>query len=321
MRICVTGGNGMIGKCLKDISFDFPKHEFIFLHRNGGKHSVELTDKNSVMKYFSSEKYDYIIHLAADVGGLFKNMSNKLEMFNNNIDINKNILEAAHKFNIQRGIFCLSSCIYPENPSKFPMDESMIHESAPHNSNEGYAYAKRMLEVQCRYYNEAYNREYICVVPVNMYGPYDNFNLKDGHLIPMVMHRFYNEQKSFRHSSPEAEFVAYGTGKPLRQFLYAPDFSKIICNILFGEINGGTIICCPDDEISIKELVYKIADIMLIPRTSILWDDTKSDGCMKKTVSNNKFKKIFPDFEFTTLEKGLKYTFDWFCENYKTIRK
>ena len=321
MRVCVTGGNGMVGKCIKDISVKYPEYEFIFLHRKGGKHSVELTDKDSVMEYFSKEKYDYIIHLAADVGGLFKNMSNKLEMFNNNMDINKNILEAAHTYNIQRGIFCLSSCIYPENPSKFPMDETMIHEGPPHNSNEGYAYAKRMLEVQCRNYNKAYGREYICVVPVNMYGPYDNFNLKDGHLIPMVIHRFYNEFNSYRHAHPEEEFVAYGTGKPLRQFLYAPDFSKIICKILFGEINNGTIICCPDEEITIKELVGKIADTMMIPRKSILWDTTKSDGCMKKTVTNKKFKSLYPDFKFTPLEEGLKYMYSWFNENYSSIRK
>ena len=148
MRICVTGGNGMVGSCIKDIIHLYPQHKFIFLHRGYGNHSVELTSKMSVLTYFSNEKFDAIIHLAADVGGLYKNMKNNVEIFNNNIAINQNILEAAHKYNIQNGIFCLSSCIYPENPSSFPMDETMIHDGPPHNSNMGYAYAKRMLEVQ-----------------------------------------------------------------------------------------------------------------------------------------------------------------------------
>ena len=93
----------------------------------------------SVLRYFSKQKYDCIIHLAADVGGLYKNIDKNVEMFNNNIAINQNILEACHKNNINRGIFCLSSCIYPSKPNKFPMDETMIHEGPSHPSNEGYA--------------------------------------------------------------------------------------------------------------------------------------------------------------------------------------
>ena len=322
MRICVTGGNGMVGSCIKDITVNYPEHEFVFLHRGVGEHSVELTSLNSVLTYFSSQNFDAIIHLAADVGGLYKNMDKNVEMFNNNMAINQNILFAAHKYNIQRGIFCLSSCIYPPKPSKFPMDETMIHEGPPHPSNEGYAYAKRMLEVQCRNYNKAYGREYICVVPVNLYGPHDNFSLTDGHLIPMVMHRFYKEA-SWRHHNQCGDFVAYGTGSPLRQFLFAPDFAKIICEILVGEKYKNTepLICCNNDELTIKEVIEAIADTMSISRQEITWDTTKSDGCMKKTVSNEKFKSIYPDFKFMNLKDGLEYTYAWFCANYKTIRQ
>ena len=322
MRICVTGGRGMVGSCIKDIINQYPEHEFVFLHRDVGRHGVELTSKTCVLTYFSNEKYDAIIHLAADVGGLYKNMDKNVEMFNNNMAINQNILEAAHKYNIQRGIFCLSSCIYPPKPSKFPMDETMIHEGPPHPSNEGYAYSKRMLEVQCRNYNKAYGREYICVVPVNLYGPHDNFSLTDGHLIPMVMHRFYKNLQ-WRHHNPGGDFIAYGTGSPLRQFLFAPDFAKIICEILIGEKYKNTepLICCNNEELPIKEVIETIADTMDIPRNEINWDTTKSDGCMKKTVTNKKFKSIYPDFKFTNLKDGLEYTYAWFCANYKTIRQ
>lgn len=322
MRICVTGGNGMVGTCIKDITKQYPNHEFIFLHRNLGEHSVELTNLNSVLTYFSSQEFDAIIHLAADVGGLFKNLDKNVEMFNNNMAINQNILEAAHKYNIQRGIFCLSSCIYPENPSKFPMNETMIHEGPPHPSNIGYAYAKRMLEVQCRNYNKAYGREYICVVPVNLYGPHDNFSLTDGHLIPMVMNRFYKNLHC-RRNDPGGDFTAYGSGRPLRQFLFAPDFAKIICEILIGEKYKNTepLICCNNEELSIKKIIETIANTMEIPRNELNWDTTKSDGCMIKTVTNEKFKSIYPDFKFMNLKDGLEYTYAWFCANYKTIRQ
>tara|TARA_B100001287_G_scaffold269925_1_gene267955 strand:+ start:2492 stop:3460 length:969 start_codon:yes stop_codon:yes gene_type:complete len=322
MRICVTGGNGMVGSCIKDIKSNYPEHEFVFLDRKLGNHSVELTSKKDVLFYFSKEKFDAIIHLAADVGGLYKNMDKNVEMFNNNISINQNVLEAANKYGIQRGIFCLSSCIYPPKPSKFPMDETMIHEGPPHPSNEGYAYAKRMLEVQCRNYNKAYGREYICVVPVNLYGPHDNFSLTDGHLIPMVIHRFYKNLQ-WRHNNPGGEFIAYGTGNPLRQFLFAPDFAKIICEVLVGEKYKNTepLICCNNDELTIKEIIETIADTMTISREEITWDTTKSNGCMKKTVSNEKFKSIYPDFKFTNLKDGLKYTYKWFRTNYDSIRQ
>ena len=323
MKVCITGGTGMVGQCIKDVIKAYPEHEFIFLSRKSNNiHQVDLRNNKAVMDYFRYKDYDYIIHLAANVGGLYKNMEKNVEMFNDNMKINQNVLEACHKNNINRGIFCLSSCVYPANPSKFPMDETMIHEGPPHPSNEGYSYSKRMLEMQCRHYNKAYGREYICVTPVNLYGPYDNFSLTNGHFIPMLMNRFYKELQ-WRHYNPDSKFIAYGTGTPLRQFLFAPDFAKIICEILFGEKYKSTesIICCNDNEYTIKQIVNNIAKVMEIGKSNITWDTTKSDGCMKKTVTNKKFRNVYPHFRFTHIKEGLEYTYAWFCANYKTIRQ
>lgn len=311
MRICVTGGNGMIGSCIKNLTNLYINDEFIFLSHN----MLDLTNREKVFQYFNSNHFDAIIHLAADVGGLYKNINNNITMFNNNIAMNQNILEAAYKNNIKKGIFCLSSCIYTPNPNKFPMDENMIHIGPPHTSNEGYAYAKRMLEVQCKNYNKAYGTSYICVIPVNLYGPYDNYSLENGHIIPMILHRFYKEQLN-------NNIIAYGTGKPLRQFLYNYDFAKIICNIITNDIilNTEPIIICNDQEYTIKTVVEKISDTMNIPKNKIIWDNTKSDGCYRKTVSNNKFKTMFPNFKFTSLDEGLHTTYKWFTLNYPNIR-
>ena len=191
----------------------FAPNEFIFLTRK----ICDLTDRQAVMRWFGVNgwKISSIIHLAACVGGLFMNMRDNAGMFSQNIKINENILEACIKFNIERGIFCLSSCIYTTIPWKFPMDESMIHEAPPHPSNEGYAYAKRMLELQCRQLNKAHGTEYICVIPVNLYGEYDNFNVADGHVIPALMHRFYKTKVNY----PKAKLTAYGTGSPFATIL------------------------------------------------------------------------------------------------------
>ena len=315
MKIIVTGGSGMVGRCIQDLTDLYNKHEFTFINST----ICNLTNREKTIQYFNKHNYDYIIHLAADVGGLYKNMENNISMFSNNIKINENVLEACHLNNIKRGIFVLSSCIYPANPSTFPMTESMIHESPPHPSNEGYAYAKRMLEVQTRKYNETYNYNYICVIPVNLYGPYDNFSLKNGHFIPSILHRFY-KNKTIDIGSNNT-YKAYGTGQPLRQFLYAPDFACLITKILFEYTDNKPIICCNDNEYTIKEVVHTICNIMLIEHKKLEWDTTKSDGCMKKTVSNYKLKSIFPNYKFTPLTEGLKQTYDWFINNQEHIRR
>ena len=256
MNIVVTGGSGLVGSYLKDVAKIYSQHNFVYLNRSkNDEYSIDLTDKMAVDNFFKKNKFDYIIHLAANVGGLFKNLKNNSKIFRDNIIMQENILEACNKYDIQRGIFCLSSCIFPYKPSKFPMTEKMIIESEPHYSNRGYAYAKRMLYIQCQNYNKDFNREYICIAPVNMYGKYDNFSLTDGHFIPSVMHRFHiNRNKE--------KLAAFGTGKPLRQLLYAGDAADIICLLLLNKhlTEGKNIINISNDtEYDIKYYIEKIS--------------------------------------------------------------
>jgi GDP-L-fucose synthase len=195
------------------------------------------------------------------------------------------------------------------------MNETMIHESAPHYSNEGYAYAKRMMHMQCQQYNKSLHTEFICLVPVNLYGPYDNFNPENSHLIPGLLHRFHNNK-----TTGEA-MVAYGSGKPLRQMLYAADFAKIIYHSLFDKsIKRQTIICCNDEEFEIKDIVQHLAKVMDVKYNNIQWNTNMSDGCMKKTVDNSLCKELFPDFEFTPFEIGIQKTYEWYINNLNNIR-
>ena len=194
------------------------------------------------------------------------------------------------------------------------MDESMIHESEPHPSNESYGYAKRMMELQCRNYNTQFGRQYICLMPVNLYGPYDNFNLIESHVIAGMIHRFYNAKKE------NTKFELYGSGTPLRQFIYSPDFAKIILRILFEYEDIKPINCC-DDEISIKDLTYLIGELSNYNNQNIVQNTTKPDGCLRKTVSNDYFKSILSNFEFTPLKDGILKTIKWFNENYENCRK
>ena len=309
MKILVTGGSGMVGSCLKEICIN-NNNVFIFLSSKDG----DLTSLTQTDKLFKKYRPDYVIHLAANVGGLFKNIRDKVDMFKHNVRINENVLEMCNKYNVQKGIFCLSSCIFPHKPSKYPMDESMIDESPPHPSNKGYGYSKRMMEMQCNNYNEQFGRNYICLIPVNLYGPYDNFNLKDSHVVPGLIHKFYKAKK-------ENNIIKIlGTGKPIRQFIYSYDFATIILKTLFEYNDKKSIICC-NNEISIKELAILIAKIMNYNIQNISYDTSQSDGCYKKTVDGTFLKTIFPEFKYTSLENGLIKTIKWFETNYNTCRK
>jgi GDP-L-fucose synthase len=298
MKIIVTGGSGMVGSALKKIADN--THEWIFLSSKDG----DLRDLNSCLEIFEKHKPNYIIHLAANVGGLYKNLGNNVRMMSDNLRMNENILQACDKYNVNDGIFCLSSCIYPYESSVYPMTEDMLHNGPPHPSNEGYGYSKRIMEVQCRNYNEI-GKNYICVSPVNLYGENDNFSLETGHVIGSLITKFYNAKKN------NTTVPVFGDGSPLRQFVFVDDFAQIIIKLMNRK--DVRLVNIANDEVSIKQLVETLGN--LFDYHNITYDATKSNGCLRKTVSNKYFYELFPDFEYTSLENGLKKTIDWFLKN------
>ena len=160
MKTLVTGGNGMVGKCIQSIVNTIDKsNEYVFISSK----DCDLTKEKEVDVFFENNKFNNVIHLAACVGGLYKNMKDNHNMFQQNIKMNMNVLKACNNNNINTCIVILSSCIFPEKPPEFPMEEHMLHDGKPHESNKGYAYAKRMMQVECEMYNEQYNRNYICL--------------------------------------------------------------------------------------------------------------------------------------------------------------
>ena len=196
---------------------------------------------------FEKYKPNYVIHLAACVGGLYKNMNNKVKMLEDNLMINYNVIKCAHDYNVEKLISCLSTCIFPDKVS-YPIVESMLHEGPPHFSNDSYAYAKRMLEIHTKAYRENYGDKFMCIIPTNIYGPHDNFHLEDAHVIPMLIHKCYLSKQN------NINFIIRGTGKPLRQFIYSEDLAKMILTILFKSNNlDNIILSVPESqEISIE---------------------------------------------------------------------
>jgi GDP-L-fucose synthase len=309
-KILVTGGTGLIGKAIQKISINY-NYEFLFI----GSKDCDLTNFDETLEYFNKIKPDYVLHLAACVGGLFKNMNHKVEMYEKNIQINNNVLKSCHLVNVKKVISCLSTCIFPDKTS-YPIDEMMLHNGPPHDSNDAYAYAKRMLEIQSKAYQQQYGSNFICIIPTNIYGSHDNYSLEDGHVIPSLIHRCYlNKQNN-------EKFVVRGTGKPLRQFIYSEDLAKLILWSLDKYNSKDSIILSVNekDETSIENVARLIARSYNY-EDNIVFDDSFSDGQYKKTANNARLMNLIKDFEFTKIENGIKLSVDWFIQNYDTCRK
>jgi GDP-L-fucose synthase len=302
--ILVTGGSGLVGNAIRNISSDYNnKYDFVFVSSK----NYDLTKMEDTKNMFEKYKPNYVIHLAACVGGLYKNMNNKVEMLEENLMINYNVIKCSHDYKVEKLIACLSTCIFPDKIDTYPIDENMLHNGPPHFSNDAYAYAKRMLEIHCRSYREKYGDNFTCIIPTNIYGPHDNFHLENGHVLPSLIH------KCFLSKYNNEDFIIRGTGKPLRQFIFSLDLAKIIMIIFEKNVNENVIISVPENqEISIGDLGKLIAE-KFDYLNRVKFDENYSDGQYKKTVGITKLKKIIgEDFIFTSINDGIKITVDWF---------
>jgi len=299
--ILVTGGSGLVGNAIKTISNHY-KYNFIFVSSK----DYNLLHLEETRKMFETFNPDYVIHLAGCVGGLYKNMNNKVDMLEKNLMINYNVIKSAHDFHVKKLIACLSTCIFPDE-TDYPIDEDMLHNGPPHNSNYTYAYAKRMLEIHCRAYKEQFDDDFVCITPTNVYGTYDNFDLENGHVLPSLIHKCYLAKKE------DVPFIIRGSGKPLRQFIYSEDLAKLILFILETKESIDNIILSvsENDEVSIEEVARLIAKKYDYEHR-VAFDTSYSDGQYKKTVTNKKLTQLIGDFTFTSMKDGINKTVDWF---------
>ena len=299
-KTLITGGTGLVGSTIK----------------GGTKLSssnVDLKNTKDTFKIFEALKPEKVIHCAARVGGLGGNMNYKGEFFYDNIMINTNVLEASRRVGVKKVVSFLSTCIFPDNV-EYPLTEKKIHLGEPHNSNYPYAYAKRMLDIQSRAYKEQYGLNYVSVIPTNIYGPNDNFNLENGHVLPSLIHKCYLAKQN------NTDFEVWGSGKPLREFIYSEDVGRLTEWALDNYEEEEPIIFSTSDEISVGKLAEMVV-YYIGYKGNLIFDSNKPDGQYRKPSDNSKLKGYLPDFKFTPIEEGVKKTVDWFVNNYENIRK
>ncbi|RUS81277.1 hypothetical protein EGW08_010951 [Elysia chlorotica] len=312
--ILVTGGTGLVGNGIKAAMEKEGKREDEEWHFVSSK-DADLQNLASTEAMFEKFKPTHVIHLAALVGGLYRNLKYNLDFFRINSQINDNVLSTAHKYKVKKVVSCLSTCIFPDKTT-YPIDETMVHNGPPHDSNFGYSFSKRMIDVQNKGYHLQHGCNFTSVIPTNVFGPHDNFNLEDGHVLPGLIRKVFDAQAS---GNP---FVIWGTGSPRRQFIYSLDLGRLFIWVMreYNEVTPIILSVGEEDEISIKEAADLVVEAVGF-KGEVVQDTTKSDGQFKKTASNAKLRKYLPDFKFTPIKQAIKETCDWYAANTDKVRK
>jgi GDP-L-fucose synthase len=300
-KILVTGGNGLVGSEFVGDHYFKPASKMYDLRRT--------EDTNRLML----KGFDGIIHCAAKVGGVGGNMNFKGDFFYDNIMMNTNVIEGARMSGVKNLVAFLSTCVFPDNV-EYPLTESKIHLGPPHTSNDAYAYAKRMTDIQIRAYREQYGLNYKSVIPCNIYGPNDNYDIVNGHVLPSLIHKCYLAREN------KTPLSIWGSGKPLREFIFSRDVAKLTEWVLHNYNENEPIILSTSEEISIRDMVGIIVELMNF-KGEVIFDSSKPDGQFRKPSDNTKIKTYLPNFEFTPLYEGLKETIEFFENNYSFVRK
>lgn len=299
MKKLITGGTGLIGSA--------------FISGEKLNSTVDLREYSQIDSYISGAKPDVVIHAAAKVGGLGANMKYPADFYDDNVLMNHNVIKACHRNGVKKLVCFLSTCVFPDQV-EYPLDEDKIELGPPHHSNFAYAYAKRMAEVQIRAYNQQHGTKYFSVIPCNVYGPNDNFNLENGHVIPALIHKCYLAKVN------GTDFEVWGDGSPLREFIYSKDVATIVDILVEKYHDTDPVIISNPKEYSVQQAVDLIVDCMDF-RGNVVWLKHKPNGQHQKPSSNKKLLSIIGDYKFTSLEEGLKHSVEFFVTNYPNIRK
>jgi len=304
-KIYVAGHRGLVGSAImRNLTKNGYENIITKTHDE-----LDLLDAVAVTNFFKKEKPEYVFLAAAKVGGIHANNIYPADFIYQNLQIQNNIIHNAHLNNIKKLLFLGSSCIYPRECPQ-PIKEEYLLTGPLEKTNEAYAVAKIAGIKMCQSYNKQYGTKYISVMPTNLYGINDNFDLETAHVLPALLRKFHEAKVN-----NDPEVVIWGTGKPMREFLYVDDMADA-CIYLMNHYSDDDIVNIgTGQDISIKELAKTISDIVGY-QGKIIHDTTKPDGTPRKLLDVSKLHALGWTHQ-TSLKEGIKLTYDWFLKNYK----
>ncbi len=302
-KIYIAGRTGLLGSKtilkLNELGYENIIHS---THKE-----LDLTNQKDTEDFFCSNKPDYVFVMAGKVGGIKANSENMAEFAMENLQIALNIINAAHKTRVKKMIYLGSSCMYPA-ASLQPIKEEYLLSGEFEPTNEGYAIAKVAGVKLCEYFNRQYGDNFISCIPANIYGPGDNFINSNSHVIPALIKRFH-----YSKINEMEEVLIWGTGKPVREFLYIDDAVDACIFLMNHYDSAETINVGVGSSTSIKELAYAIKDVVAYSG-KIIFDSSQSDGMPIRILDSSKINLMGWNTK-TKLAEGLSITYKWFLEN------
>lgn len=305
--IYVAGHRGMVGSA---ITRALDRHGFTNVITKSSK-ELDLRDQQQTMRFFEENRPEVVVLAAARVGGILANRDYPYQFIHDNLALQTNVINAAHQFDVDRLIFLGSSCIYPREAPQ-PMREDSLLTGPLESTNEWYAVAKIAGLKMCQALRQQYGRCYFSLMPTNLYGPYDNFDLETSHVLPALIRKFHE-------ALPDGDVELWGSGTPQREFLHVDDLAEAVITFLnndpeFDYYNVGT-----GKDISIRELSELIQEITGHTGT-IRWDTSKPDGTPRKLLDVSRIMETGWQPKYT-LREGIRDTLDWFIKNKSHLKE
>lgn len=302
-KVLVAGGRGLVGSAIvreltaRGVSnIDTPSSK-----------ELDLRDRKAVFDYLAEHTPDVVIDAAAKVGGIHANDTYPAEFLSDNLLIQVNLMDAAAQAGVDKFVFLGSSCIYPKFAPQ-PIPESSLLSGELEPTNSAYAVAKIAGIQQVQAHRKQYGRPWISAMPTNIYGPGDNFHPEDSHVVPALIRRFHEAK---RDNAPQV--VIWGSGTPLREFLYSEDLARAVIHLLENYDSDDIINVGSGQEVSIRELAETISDVVGY-EGELVFDSTKPDGTPRKLLDNSRIEALGWAPE-VSLREGLSRAYEWFVEH------
>lgn len=307
-RVCVTGGAGFLGSFVQETLKERGATNIFIPYIE----DYDLTQSKDVNRMLSDARPDVIIHLAALAGGIGANRARPAEFFYKNLMMGVPLMHAAWEKGVEKFVIIGTICAYPKF-TPVPFKEENLWDGYPEETNAPYGLAKKMLLVQAQAYREQYDFNAIYLLPVNLYGPRDNFNLETSHVIPALVRKMIEAKQR-----GDAQVVLWGDGSPTREFFYAGDAARGIAMAAERYNGPEPVNLGAGMEVSIKDLAETIARLTGF-EGQVVWDTTKPNGQPRRGLDTNRAKEYFGFEAQMHFEEGLKRTIDWFIENQDQI--
>ncbi len=301
--IFVAGHRGLVGSAVVRKLLERGYENLLLRTRS----ELDLTDQTAVRAFFESERPDHVVLAAAKVGGILANSTFPADFIYKNLAIEVNIIHEAWRAGVKKLLFLGSSCIYPKLAPQ-PLKEEYLLTSSLEPTNEAYAIAKIAGLKMCECYNRQYGARFISVMPTNLYGPGDNFDLNTSHVLPAMIRKFHEAK-----TRGEESVTLWGTGTPRREFLHVDDLADACVFLLERYEEAGFLNIGVGEDVTIRELAELVRRIVGFGGT-VLWDSTKPDGTPRKLLDVSKLKALGWSAS-TSLEAGIVNTYGWYLEH------